>query len=85
MEDDIVVNLVMAELEKEAEPDPRRIQINLTGFLDSNAPQFALELWNLLLSAQENYQPGRKGIPNELIKEKMEEFSRINEVSNMAP
>ena len=85
MEDDNVVNLVMAKLEKEAEPDPRRIQINLTGFLDRNASQFALDLWKLLLSAQENYQPGRKGIPDEMIKEKMEEFSRINEVSSMAP
>jgi hypothetical protein len=70
----------MAELEKETEPDPRRIQISMTGFLDKNAAPFTLELWNLLLSAQDNYQPGRKGIPSELIKEKMEEFARINEV-----
>ena len=75
-----VVNLVMAELEKDTEPDPRRIQINITGFLDKNAAPLTLELWNLLLSAQDNYQSGRKGIPSELIKEKMEEFARLNEV-----
>jgi hypothetical protein len=32
------------------------------------------------VSAQDNYQSGRKGIPSELIKEKMEEFARLNEV-----
>jgi hypothetical protein len=28
-EDDIIINLCMAELEKEEEPDPRRMQVNL--------------------------------------------------------
>jgi serine/arginine repetitive matrix protein 1 len=80
MEDDILVNLVMAELEKENEPDPRRIQINLTGFLDRNAPSFVAELWKLLISAQENYLPGQKGIPTELLKEKIIEIDKLNKV-----
>ena len=81
MEDDILVNLVMAELEKENEPDPRRIQINLTGFLDRNAASFVAELWNLLLSAQENHLPGQKGIPTELLKEKIIEIDKLNQVT----
>lgn len=44
----------MAELEKESEPDPRLIQINLTGFLERNTGAFMAELWKLLISAQEN-------------------------------
>ena len=46
----------MAELEKEAEPDPRQVQINLTGFLERNAGAFMAELWKLLISAQENFR-----------------------------
>ena len=35
-------------------PDPREIQINLGGFMDSyGAASFTSELWTLLLSAQE--------------------------------
>lgn len=33
-------------------PDPKMMQINLTGFLEKNTQQFILELWRLLLSAQ---------------------------------
>ena len=79
-EDDVVVNMVIAELERSDEPDPRRIQISMQGFLDSNAAIFALELWKLLLSAQENYQPGQKGIPTELIQEKLGEYAKIEQV-----
>ena len=85
MEDDIVVNLVMAELEKENEPDPRRIQINLTGFLERNASAFVTELWNLLLSAQANCLPGQKGSPSELLQEKIAEIDKLNQVNATVP
>ena len=75
-----MVNMVIAELEKEDEPDPRRIQINLEGFLDKNSANFTAELWKLLLSAQENYLPGQKGIPTELIQNKLDDFARKEQV-----
>ncbi|KAI8055500.1 PWI domain-containing protein [Syncephalis plumigaleata] len=53
IEDEVVVEFVYGMLE-EKELDPRRIQIDLTGFLEDKAPQFVVELWELLLSAQEN-------------------------------
>ena len=67
----------MAELEKQS--DPRKIQINLTGFLERNTGAFMSELWKLLISAQENYLPGQKGMPTQLLKEKEEEINRINQ------
>ncbi|KAJ1495523.1 PWI domain-containing protein [Baffinella frigidus] len=51
-EDDIIINMVMAEMEKDNNPDPRLMQINLTGFLERNAGAFMAELWKLLISAQ---------------------------------
>lgn len=37
------------------QPDPKEMQINLTGFLHGkNARIFMQELWDLLLSAQDN-------------------------------
>jgi hypothetical protein len=80
IEDDVVVNMVVAELENEVEPDPRRIQISLEGFLNKNAAKFTLELWKLLLSAQENYVSGYKGIPTDLIQGKLDQLVRIEQV-----
>eukprot|EP00961_Rhodomonas_salina_P064164 862608-Rhodomonas_salina.2 len=72
----------MAELEKESEPDPRLIQINLTGFLERNTGAFMAELWKLLISAQENCKEEKgkiiKGMPQQLLDEKQEELKRIN-------
>ncbi|CAG8800610.1 1496_t:CDS:2, partial [Racocetra fulgida] len=51
-EDEVVVNYVFGLLE-ETDLDPRMMQINLTGFLERNAPIFVTELWKLLLSAQD--------------------------------
>lgn len=48
------------------------MQINLTGFLEKNAPIFVTELWKLLLSAQE----GENGIPAIFLEEKMEQIRR---------
>ena len=53
------------------DPDPRKMQINLTGFLNGkNARIFMGELWKLLDSAQNN----ESGIPQEMIDKKKEEI-----------
>ena len=52
-------------------PDPRNIQIQLTGFLQGkNARIFVGELWELLVSAQENIG----GIPTAFLEKKKEEI-----------
>ncbi|KAI8061136.1 PWI domain-containing protein [Gongronella butleri] len=71
VEDDVVIDLAFNLLE-DAKPDPRRIQINLTGFLETKTPEFMLALWKLLLSAQES----PSGIPAEFIAQKKEELRR---------
>ena len=52
-------------------PDGRQMQMNLTGFLNAkNARTFIQELWDLLLSAQENIG----GIPAVFLEQKKEEI-----------
>jgi PWI domain len=52
-------------------PDGRSMQMNLTGFLNAkNARTFSTELWELLLSAQENIG----GIPAKFLEQKKEEI-----------
>lgn len=54
-------------------PDPRRMQINLTGFLNGkNARIFMSELWDLLLSAQDS----SSGIPEIFMAQKKEEIKK---------
>lgn len=49
------------------------MQINLTGFLNGrNAREFMAELWELLLSAQENIG----GIPAQFVEQKKEEIKK---------
>ncbi|KAG9300713.1 hypothetical protein G9A89_023511 [Geosiphon pyriformis] len=73
-EDEVVINYVFGLLE-EPDPDPRMMQINLTGFLEKNAQTFVTELWKLLLSAQD----GVGGIPTVFLEQKMEEIRRKKE------
>ncbi|RKP24452.1 PWI domain-containing protein [Syncephalis pseudoplumigaleata] len=68
-EDEVVTEFVYGML-AEKDLDPRRIQIDLTGFLEDKAPQFVTELWDMLLSAQENVG----GIPTLLLEEKKREI-----------
>ncbi|RIB06755.1 PWI domain-containing protein [Gigaspora rosea] len=70
-EDEVVVNYVFGLLE-ETDLDPRMMQINLTGFLERNAPIFVTELWKLLLSAQDC----ESGIPAIFLEQKMEEIRK---------
>lgn len=54
-------------------PDPKEIQINLTGFLNpKNARIFLGELWELLTSAQNHIS----GIPEQFIEQKKEEIKK---------
>ena len=46
-------------------PDPKDMQIQLMTFLNKSAEVFMVELWDLLISAQE----GIHGIPKELVQQ----------------
>lgn len=47
-------------------PDIKKLQIQLTGFLDKDTAKFCKELWTLCLSAQTSPQ----GVPKELLEAK---------------
>lgn len=54
-------------------PDPKKMQINLTGFLNGkNARTFMTDLWDLLLNAQESSH----GIPDQFVELKKEEMKK---------
>jgi len=65
-EDDILVDFVFGMLEKDQFPSPKTMQINITGFLEKDAPDFVHSLWKMLLSAQNNVG----GIPTEILQQK---------------
>ncbi|KFD52912.1 hypothetical protein M513_06222, partial [Trichuris suis] len=66
-EDEILENFVFNQLECET-PDPRHMQINLTGFLNAKkAREFMTELWTMLVSAQE----APDGVPPVLVEQRM--------------
>ncbi|GAA50810.1 serine/arginine repetitive matrix protein 1 [Clonorchis sinensis] len=65
------IQLFERRTECAAHPDPKEIQINITGFLNSkNARVFLTELWDLLLSAMENPE----GVPSLLLDAKKAEI-----------
>ena len=68
-EDEVVVGLLHNLLDVKF-PDPKEIQLTLTGFLAKQASPFMGELWTLLVSAQEN----PAGIPTEFLERKKEEL-----------
>ncbi|THD20160.1 hypothetical protein D915_008941 [Fasciola hepatica] len=70
-EDEVVWDYVLNQLD-ERYPDPKEIQINITGFLNSkNARIFLTELWDLLLSAMQDPE----GVPAMLIEAKKAEIA----------
>ncbi|KAI7816509.1 PWI domain-containing protein [Gamsiella multidivaricata] len=69
IEDEVVVEYAFGMLE-EPLPDPKMMQINLQGFLDKNSQVFMLELWKLLLSAQNSLG----GIPQQFLDQTKEEL-----------
>ncbi len=61
--------------------DPRRAQLDLVGFLgEQEAAEFAKELWEMMLDAQE--APG--GIPRKLLEEKKRELAEAKIASEVA-
>ena len=79
MEDDIVCNYAQSQLEEciNTSDDnknlcPKKMQVMMTGFLEDKTQTFMIELWDLLLSAQD----AESGIPAQLIKEKLDEKVR---------
>ncbi|CAK7219995.1 hypothetical protein SCUCBS95973_004006 [Sporothrix curviconia] len=69
-DDDVVIELCYNLIESARNPDIKSLQIQLTGFLESQTPEFCKELWSLLLSAQTSPQ----GIPRELLEAKKMEL-----------
>ncbi|KAI8364556.1 PWI domain-containing protein, partial [Blakeslea trispora] len=75
LEDEVVIDYTCSLLEEKVSPndlDPKRMQINLTGFLETKTQVFIKELWNLLLSAQNSVG----GIPAIFIEQKKEELRK---------
>ncbi|KAI8982966.1 hypothetical protein BDB01DRAFT_723314, partial [Pilobolus umbonatus] len=70
-EDELVINYTCTLLE-EKDQDPKKMQINLTGFLHKHSASFMSELWTLLLSAQDSIG----GIPAIFIEQKKEELRK---------
>ncbi|XP_061385344.1 uncharacterized protein LOC133320770 [Danaus plexippus] len=83
-EDDIIIDYCKEQLFQETDNVcPKKLQINLTGFLSKNASRFVRELWSLLISAQSS----ANGIPPRLLEQKkvemearQEHAKQINEV-----
>ena len=70
---------VIALLSFSQNPNPKTMQINLTGFLNAkNAMRFMSELWDLLTSAQDNIA----GIPAAFLEQKKEEIKKRQVVNN---
>uniref|UniRef100_A0A1D2A9M7 PWI domain-containing protein n=1 Tax=Auxenochlorella protothecoides TaxID=3075 RepID=A0A1D2A9M7_AUXPR len=70
IEDDVLIGYIFGQLEGQKTIDPRKLQINLTGFLEKNTSLFCKELWTLLSSAALS----STGIPQKFLDEKAEEL-----------
>ncbi|KAI0763188.1 PWI domain-containing protein, partial [Irpex lacteus] len=72
MEDEVLVEYAMGMLENDSDPtpDPRKMQINLTGFLTKDTPVFMTALWKLLIEAQES----AAGVPQSMVEAKKQEM-----------
>lgn len=76
-EDEVIPEYVFGILEESNSPDPKSMQVLLTGFLEDKTPLFMKELWRLLLSAQESLG----GIPAVFVEIKKEEIRQKNVTS----
>eukprot|EP00124_Ichthyophonus_hoferi_P000914 Ihof_evm23s39 gene=Ihof_evmTU23s39 len=75
IEDEVVIDFIFNMLETDKHPDPRKMQINLTGFLESKTKVFMKELWCLFISAQKSPH----GIPEQFLDKKKEELKKKKE------
>ncbi|ETS63133.1 hypothetical protein PaG_02911 [Moesziomyces aphidis] len=69
-EDEVVLEYAVGMLEEGRYPDAKKMQIQLTGFLEASTAEFMAELWELLISAQAS--PG--GVPQRFVEEKKQEL-----------
>lgn len=67
-EDEVLINFIYGLLDGK-EVNGKEVQISLTGFMEKNTGKFMKELWQLLLSAQNN----ASGVPQQLLDAKEEE------------
>ncbi|KAF4618774.1 hypothetical protein D9613_010021 [Agrocybe pediades] len=81
-EDEVVVEYAMGLLEDEQNPypDPKKMQINLTGFLTKDTANFMESLWKLLLEAQQEVT----GVPRTFVEQKKEEMRKAREGDSRA-
>ncbi|KAI6040925.1 hypothetical protein EDC04DRAFT_2990287 [Pisolithus marmoratus] len=81
-EDEVVIEYAMGLLEdpNHTTPDPKKMQINLMGFLTSSTPTFMKALWDLLLESQDS--PG--GVPISMVEAKKEELRKARESDQRA-
>ncbi|OEL21835.1 Serine/arginine repetitive matrix protein 1 [Dichanthelium oligosanthes] len=70
-EDEVLINFIYGLLE-EKEADGKKIQIQLTGFMEKNTVKFMKELWGLLLSAEQN----ASGVPQQFLDAKEAEIQQ---------
>ncbi|ORX72378.1 PWI domain-containing protein [Linderina pennispora] len=76
VEDEVLFEYVVNLLGESNSPDPKAIQVNLTGFLESKTQGFMQDLWSLLLEAQDC----TGGIPESLVKQKMDQLQKKREM-----
>ncbi|CAM9357200.1 unnamed protein product, partial [Ectocarpus fasciculatus] len=69
-EDDIVVGTCVNYLSEEGKLDPKKLQLQLTGFLEKSTGMFMEELWGLLVDAQSSLG----GIPSAFLQDKKQEL-----------
>ena len=70
-DDEIVFDYLVNQLTENQYPDPREVQINITGFINGkNAKDFVGELWPMLVSATEN----GLGVPDQILNAKKSEI-----------
>jgi len=70
-EDEVLIGYIFSLLEEKQNPDPKALQVNITGFLATDASDFMLQLWKLLISAQTNIG----GIPAAFLEQKKKEIA----------
>eukprot|EP00467_Chlorarachnion_reptans_P014374 CAMPEP_0114492892 /NCGR_PEP_ID=MMETSP0109-20121206/3810_1 /TAXON_ID=29199 /ORGANISM="Chlorarachnion reptans, Strain CCCM449" /LENGTH=220 /DNA_ID=CAMNT_0001669791 /DNA_START=14 /DNA_END=676 /DNA_ORIENTATION=- len=79
--DEVVIGLVFNLLEAKKNPDPKDMQIQLTGFLEGKTKGFMAELWPMLVSASRN----PTGIPKDILDAKKAEIlAKYNEKKRLA-
>ncbi|KAJ1724384.1 hypothetical protein LPJ53_001340 [Coemansia erecta] len=75
IDDEVLYEYIVNMLEESDAPDPKAMQVSLTGFLEDKTQEFMESLWLVLLEAQES----PAGIPESFVRRKMEELRERRE------